>query len=972
MLSSPLGCLGGDLSGPLGGSGPEGRIPDSVQGRTSTSLPSPSSILEPPSELPSVPGVRLGNQGNGPERCHRRGSPSSLSGILRPCFCSSQGGSRGGMETYNRSVSPQQIYTTEKVQNGDYSFCSSGSPQKRLHDHPGPEGCLFPSSDASPLIQVPQICLGREDLPVQVSLFWPINSPTGLHSNLRCGELISSPTGNKTSEVSGRLAPASTLISTMHSTKGYTLKALSQAWPPGQPGKIFPISIPSRCLPGNEDRFLSIFGLPKGKEGDKVFYSCKKFLNIPSNHQEARSSSGHYGFPNRSNTRRSDENETPPIRSKTRAISRSPRPSLMETPTGVPFGHQVVAPGKQIAEGHPNRPSPTTSLDGDRCLQSGMGLQDWENPISGPLVSSGKGTPYKYTRDSGHLDGSSSQLTDPQKQGCGPVWGQYHSAGVYQAWRGHSVSRLFPGGEESPPPGRISPDTTQTSVHSGVGECSSRLPLSSQPISSDGVVLASESLPVVVEAMGHPSSGCIRNSLEQETSSLLLPHPGPSGSGDRCIPPVVGGEIPLHVSTHQDPKEGPPEVSLERGDQGDTNCSLLATTSMVPGSSGSVGRGTQTTPSLERAHKSKHRSERIPPRKYYEFTRVEALQHLFRERNISKENARILSSCHRESTIRNYEAKWRVFSHWCSGRGIHPFAPTLPRLIDFFSYLCFNKKISVSAIMGYRAALSPIFKLAGEDFDNSVELDLLFKAFKKSAPRRRIRPPHWDVNVVLSALKKRPFEPMLPSDIKEVTMKTLFLVALATAHRIGELQALSKNVGFGKDGSALVAFSPEFLAKTESLTRPVARDCRFEALSSLTADRDELLLCPVRALKKYLKMTDRPGRADRLFVSPRDFSKPLSKNAISYFLRGVIKAAYENIPPQVMKLSRVNAHEIRAVATSLRFKYNLGQVALIKSAYWRSNSIFCSRYLRDISHSYMDVSALGPLIVAQGVVQPFN
>ena len=86
-------------------------------------------------------------------------------------------------------------------------------------------------------------------------------------------------------------------------------------------------------------------------------------------------------------------------------------------------------------------------------------------------------------------------------------------------------------------------------------------------------------------------------------------------------------------------------------------------------------------------------------------------------------------------------------------------------------------------------------------------------------------------------------------------------------------------------------------------------------------------------------------------------------------MRKVITVAYSGIPENWVKLTKVNAHEIRAVATSLRFKYNMDQVDIIKSAYWRSNSIFCSRYLRDPTHSYLDVSGLGPLIVAQGVVK---
>ena len=107
-----------------------------------------------------------------------------------------------------------------------------------------------------------------------------------------------------------------------------------------------------------------------------------------------------------------------------------------------------------------------------------------------------------------------------------------------------------------------------------------------------------------------------------------------------------------------------------------------------------------------------------------------------------------------------------------------------------------------------------------------------------------------------------------------------------------------------------------------------------------------------------------------MFVSPRDFTKPLSKNAIAFFPEEVIKIAHADIPPDLVTLSCVNAHEIRAVATSLRFIYNLSQVALLKHAYWRSNTVFYRRYLHDISHSYLDVSALGPFIVAQCVVQP--
>ena len=173
-------------------------------------------------------------------------------------------------------------------------------------------------------------------------------------------------------------------------------------------------------------------------------------------------------------------------------------------------------------------------------------------------------------------------------------------------------------------------------------------------------------------------------------------------------------------------------------------------------------------------------------------------------------------------------------------------------------------------------------------------------------------------------------------------------------------------------GYAVLLYLPEFLAKAESAASQVEREFNIKSLNSLTDDYSELLLCPVRAVKKYLSMTKSKNRSNKLFVSPTDFSKPLSKNAISSFLREVIRNAFQNIPDESRKLTRVHAHEIHAVATSFRFKYNLGQVAMIKRAYWRSNTVFCSRYLRDISHSFLDVSGLGPLFVAKGVVRPID
>ena len=64
-----------------------------------------------------------------------------------------------------------------------------------------------------------------------------------------------------------------------------------------------------------------------------------------------------------------------------------------------------------------------------------------------------------------------------------------------------------------------------------------------------------------------------------------------------------------------------------------------------------------------------------------------------------------------------------------------------------------------------------------------------------------MRPPHWDVIVVLLSLKSHPYEPLSISVVTGVTLERLFLVALANVNRVGEIQALSSRMCFGKDGS---------------------------------------------------------------------------------------------------------------------------------------------------------------------------
>ena len=85
-----------------------------------------------------------------------------------------------------------------------------------------------------------------------------------------------------------------------------------------------------------------------------------------------------------------------------------------------------------------------------------------------------------------------------------------------------------------------------------------------------------------------------------------------------------------------------------------------------------------------------------------------------------------------------------------------------------------------------------------------------------------------------------------------LTMKTLFLLSLSTAKRVGELKALSYRVAF-KGPDLFRSSLPEFVNKTESEKNPPPHSFLLRSFEEFVGDlSEERLLCPVRAVRAYL------------------------------------------------------------------------------------------------------------------------
>ena len=310
------------------------------------------------------------------------------------------------------------------------------------------------------------------------------------------------------------------------------------------------------------------------------------------------------------------------------------------------------------------------------------------------------------------------------------------------------------------------------------------------------------------------------------------------------------------------------------------------------------------------------------------------LKRHFRKSGFSGRAAGVLSGCLRESSSRLYQSRWQIFCGWCRGRGVAPVNATVPVVVDFLIYLRQDKGLSVSAVKGYSSALNSVLALKGRDLSASREITMLLRSFARSVNPVELCPPAWDVSLVPQSLTGAPYEPLRTCEERFLAQKTLFLLALALAKRIGELHALSYRVSHTRNwGEVSFSYVTGFVAKTQD---PSSLAPRFEgfsvpALPNARNNRNGRLLWPVRAVRRYLDRTavHRP-RCDRLFVTAGRSKKEISKTTVSFWLRKTISRSYK-LSGTALPVPAPRARETRGIAPSLLFKKNFAVDQVLKA-----------------------------------------
>ena len=480
-----------------------------------------------------------------------------------------------------------------------------------------------------------------------------------------------------------------------------------------------------------------------------------------------------------------------------------------------------------------------------------------------------------------------------------------------------------------------------------------------------------------LQGLGHARSRHVCDTVELPPSSVHVSSSGAEGCSGGCSVSRLAGEVNVHVSSFSPAQQGRAEAAVHSGGRGDSRSPLVAISTMVSTPTASLCGKPVDSPipsgSSVPAGPEVHLRRKVIPS-----ARMEALMRHYKATGFSDEVSRLAAAPRRPSTNCMYDDRWGRFTRWAAGQGVDPLNPTAAQVASFLFDLFDTHGLSPQTVKGYRTCIGSVLNRTGKtrvvlhrtisDMIASMELQ---------RPRATPVLPQWDLGIVLEALSKPPYEPLREASFKHLTLKTVFLLAMASAGRRSELHALrfdQNYIQFKPKGSGVTLyFSPEFMRKNQKPNQ--VNDPWF--IPAIPTGKPEFGApnCPVRALRYYHRyLTEHPDvRKDRrrLFVPIKDNNagKELSASSISRWICTTIVDSHAAVQDSKNLSGSVKAHEVGAVATSLQLFNKADLHSVMKAGRWSSGGTFTSFYLRDLCPQAESLQRAGPIVAAGDIVK---
>ena len=908
---------------------------------------------------------------------HRKGGKRKISRVLQSPVPSTQASPK--VEASHRPKQAQHFSTCRKVQNGNPG----------VHpDFPGPRGVgivdrpvgRIPSHPhPSKLKEVPKVLLQGPGVPVHLPTFQTGHSPPGLYDDRKGSETNGPLKRTQNSPIPGRLAdqvPVPGGISKGHTGSGRSNPILGLD---NQPGKIRTetysgvfvrgLRIPPRFSPckTHSREMAQTSGFDPTTQV-KTCFDCKMF-DVSNWVASLNGENGPGGTPSHEALSVSSQGalEISSVAGQPPSLDRShcSPPRLVAKPLKCDERRRPSSQGPQY---------PTLY----RRLKRRLGRSLRSKFYKRAVVRAGKKATHKCPGIEGGLPGPSRLQGPVPESNSVSCDGQLNSGSLHQQARGNSLSRDVRSPVENHDLVPSLPYNIKSQAHSRVSECDGRPPIQVQPSAVNRMVPAPSGLQANLPKVVHPSCRLIRHSPESQTPSICVSYPRPKGLEHRCSEHKLDQPHGLRLPSYGSPSQGDPkDQAMPLPDHRDSP--RLARDALVLAPSAALNRDPTTTPSVNDPTQTvpqlcvpQQSTTAEPPRLV---SRSGQLQ----EQGFSVEVAERIAAPQRSSTRTIYRSKWALFEKWCRENSVDFSTPSVKQISDFFMYLYQDLNRRPSTIDGYRTAIVDTLGPTAQHIAHNADLHRLLSSFHRDRPKSSRNLPKWNLSVVLNELTKAPFEPMKDSDLKHLTLKTAFLLALASGKRRSEIHAwvVNKVANLGQWEKVALFPSTDFIAKNQ-LAREGSQSVSPVTIPALTTivDRqfkEDRTLYPVRALRFYLARTkDLRGSRSLLFISfKKGHTSDIRPATLSSWLKQTILLCYKQADQQALDLAQVKAHDIRAFAASKAFYGGVSVDQIMQACHWKAHNTFTNFYLKDLTWSDTDNNMyLGSVVAAQQVLDP--
>ena len=403
--------------------------------------------------------------------------------------------------------------------------------------------------------------------------------------------------------------------------------------------------------------------------------------------------------------------------------------------------------------------------------------------------------------------------------------------------------------------------------------------------------------------------------------------PGATAVDALCQPwnMVKGYAFPPFLSN----REMPGQDKIREGSSDGSDNPTVEIASMVPTITRNVGGETHPTPVRQEAFDRSNGCQ--PPHGYsgpFTASRLDCVRSSLQSRGLSEEAIALICASWRVNTEASYSSGWRIWSGWCSTKGVNPSNTSIEIVIEFLTAQ-FHQGKQYSTLNSYRSCISGTH-MPVDGFQVGKH-PLVSRAMKGAFHLRPPQPRYsgrWDVSKVLQHLKSKGNIAAL--SLKDLTFRLVMLLALANADRASDLWAL--DVKFLSMTSEGASFRLASLTKTARPDKPI---------TSCYSPLPDASLCPVRTLQQYLTRTvnwrESAGKSN-LFLSLNKPHHPVTSATIARWLKQVLREAgvAENF----------SAHSTRATAVSVAFDKGVPISDIMKTADWSSDSVFKKYYYK--------------------------